>query len=511
MEVNKKKDLEVNEPEYRTAKMWQIIGFPLGSSAQIIFMMMMTVLSFYVTGIAGLGVVIVSLAMTGTRIFDGLTDPLIGLLIDRTEGRFGKIRPFLIGGYLITVVFAFLIFFTVHYVPESFRLIYFIIIYAIYMLGYSTLMMGNTAAQPILTNDPKQRPVIGGISMLYNTIVGAGFSMYIANAAVRYGGFNNIAIFHEMFFVFAIISLIMITVSVLAIAPIDHVENFGSLSERKHKPTVKDMVSTLKGNRPFQMFIIAAVSDRLAQQIANNSVIAVMIFGIIIGDFGLSGTLAGIGVVTNLIFVFFGVRFLGKLGAKKMYVINTWISIGVAIIIPLILLLGDPTQIRLNNIGLMTVAFLVFQTMFTGLRVLGNLCVSPMIPDVVDYERYRSERFAPGTVTSIYSIIDKGVGSFCQTIVGLAVAAIGFTEALPDINTPYSESIFLLAMFLGYGVLILTWVLSLVCMKFYMLDKEKMKEIQRALKARDEELEKSNHSSDESSASVGKREQLVLK
>ena len=70
---------------------------PLGSAASNVFNMlnMMFFLTFC-TEALNLNVVVVGVVMTAMRLFDGITDPIIGNIIDRTETRFGKFRPFLV-------------------------------------------------------------------------------------------------------------------------------------------------------------------------------------------------------------------------------------------------------------------------------------------------------------------------------------------------------------------------------------------------------------------------------
>jgi len=481
------KDIKEQSVVYENIKLWRLIAWPMGESGRILFLMLMILLSFYATGIAGLGVVLVGTLITATRILDGITDPLMGLWIDKTQGRFGKVRPFAIGSWIVMVGCAFLIFFTTHHIPESFRVVYFVLIYILYMMGYSTLGMSFGVANPIITKDPKKRPIIFGLSMGYTTTIGAGFGMFLASVAPRHGGFGSAGLFHELWLTFTLLSAVMFIASMVAIWKLDVPENFGN--NKKDPVKVKDMISTLKGNRPFQLFMITNITDRLSQNIANHQVINVMIFGIIIGDFAITGAISGIMLVPNLLVLLFGMRLVGKIGAKKAYIYTIWSAMAFGVLLPLLLIFGEPTLIRFDRIGFMTVAFVILNFGFSVSRLLSNMCVGPMTPDIIDYETYRSGKFAPGVIVAVNSFIDKFVTSLYQAIVAIVVAMIGFTETLPDLDTPLTNEIFAVAIFLGFGVLIFSWILSLICMKFYPLDRAKMEEIQAELKRRKEEQE----------------------
>ena len=62
----------------------------------------------------------------------------------------------------------------------------------------------------------------------------------------------------------------------------------------------------------------------------------------------------------------------------------------------------------------------------------------PMVADCSDYETFRSGRYIPGIMGTLFSLVDKLVSSLGSTVVGAAVAMIGI-HTLPDGNTPYSD------------------------------------------------------------------------
>ena len=75
--------------QYNNAKLWQIGFFSLNNCATNIAMFLMMQYSYFTQNVLGLAAAIVGLIATGTRIFDAVTDPLVGFLVDRTNGRFG--------------------------------------------------------------------------------------------------------------------------------------------------------------------------------------------------------------------------------------------------------------------------------------------------------------------------------------------------------------------------------------------------------------------------------------
>lgn len=471
------------ETKINRAKIWQIGFFAANNTATNAYMFLMMNVAYFATGIVGLGTVLVSTIITSSRIFDGVTDPIIGLWIDKTNGKYGKFRPFMLGGYLTMTIVTLLLFFTNHLVPTPLRIPYFILLYAFYIVGYTFQTAVTKSGQSVITNDPEQRPLFSTFDISMTALFFAGAGMYVSNYLVpKYGSWNNADLFVEFNLTIIAFSGILTLLAIIGIWQKDRTEFFGS--GEPVKITFKDMWSILKGNRPLQMLVVAASTDKLGTTVATNSIIMVMLFGIIIGDYGLFGVISGILMIPNIIIAILGTRFAGKFGTKKGYVVSTWLCIGIYLVLFLLLWLGDPTQISMSNMGFMTIAFLVLYILGNGLRTLSGGLVIPMIPDVTDYETYRTGRYAPGVLGTIFSFVDKMISSFGQTIIGISLAFIGFDQVFPDVTTAYSGSIFWVTMFLFFGMLMIAWIASLVAMKFYDLDKEKMEEIQTELQKR---------------------------
>lgn len=110
----------------------RVVMTPLGSAASNVFNMlnMMFFLTFC-TEALNLNVVVVGVVMTAMRLFDGITDPIIGNIIDRTETRFGKFRPFLVIGSAILLGASFAIYVGSFAIPQSFRMVWVVLWYAV--------------------------------------------------------------------------------------------------------------------------------------------------------------------------------------------------------------------------------------------------------------------------------------------------------------------------------------------------------------------------------------------
>ncbi|MGL5978231.1 MAG: MFS transporter [Erysipelotrichaceae bacterium] len=469
-------------PQYHRAKNWQVGLFALNNLSTNVYMFMMMYVSYYATGIAGLAVVTVSTILTAMRLFDGFTDPIIGFIIDKTDTKFGKFRPFMFLGNVILAVMILVLHNTTHLVPESFRLLYFIGIYGVYIIGYTFQTACTKAAQAALTNDPKQRPMFTLFDNIYMMIFQVGWMFYVSNMLLpKYDNSFTLGFFNELLVLGIALSAVFMILAVIGIAKKDNKEFFGTGQETELK--FKDYWPVLKNNRAIQMLVVAASTDKLAGSVAMNSVVSIMLFGILMGNYALSGQISALTMIPNLILIMFGTQFARKFGQKKAFVVSTWVAVITTVAMMALFLVGDPTTISLTSINLITVAFIVLLILKSGIGAICNGIVIPMIADCADYETALSGRYVPGMMGTLFSFVDKFISSFATTVIGLGLAAIGFTTVMPDANTPLTQGIFWLTMFLYFVLPILGYIASIIAMKFYPLDQTKMEEVQAEIAA----------------------------
>ena len=102
------------------AKLYQLVLFPMNNGAtNVYYILTMNFIAYYANGVLGLALMFATTIVTAMRLFDAVVDPIIGALIDRTQGRFGKFRPFMILGNLIMIASALIMFFGIRVVPDD--------------------------------------------------------------------------------------------------------------------------------------------------------------------------------------------------------------------------------------------------------------------------------------------------------------------------------------------------------------------------------------------------------
>lgn len=465
------------------ARIWQIGGFALNNTATNMYMFLMNFIAYYMTGIVGVGVVMASTFITAMRIWDGVTDPFIGFMVDKTNGKFGKNRPFMLIGNLILMGGSFIMLHVTHLLPSAGRFFFFMIIYMIYIIGYTFQCVVTKSAQSCLTNDPKQRPMFTIFDGTYNTILFAVMPIIFTGKLVpKYGGFTA-EFFHDAWMIVAPVSLLFTLIAIFCIAPKDRQEYFGT-----GKPVLikfKDYWDVLKHNRAIQMLVISAGTDKLALQSQSNATVGVLIYAIICGNYALNGVVAGYASIPTFLFLLFGAGYIAtKLGQRKAMIFGTIGGLASCILMVILFYAGDPTTMAFpgstgfQGWNFFSITFLVLWLAMKGFTGISGNIVIPMTADCADYEVYRTGRYVPGLMGTLFSFVDKMISSLTTSIIGLMCAFIGFREQLPTVDTPYSAELKFIGIFCMFGLLILGLLCNIIAMKYYPLTKEKMTEIQ---------------------------------
>lgn len=382
-------------------------------------------------------------------------------------------------GNLIMLGTVVLMFTTTHRIPAGLpRVVYWTVIYLVYIIGYTFQNASTRGGQSVLTNDPKQRPMFARIDSIINALLFAGMAVYITDTLVgKYQGFTA-ELFREVIFTFGPISLLLTVLAMIGISEKDRPETYAKLGKQASYG-FKDIFRIIKNNRAIQMLVVAASTDKLATQVRQNSVVGIMLYGIIIGNYKMLSRMSMITLIPSMIMIVLGTGVAARFSSKKATVLFTWCSIISSALMGAVLIFGDPTKISLENIGFMTIAYIGgLYTLVYGFANINVGLATPMIADCADYELYQSGNYAPALMGTVFGFFDKVISSFAATIVGWFCVLIGYADRFPTQEDPLTSGIFWVTLFLFIGMPILGWVASLIAMKFYPLDKEKMIEVQ---------------------------------
>ena len=512
------------------AKMWEIMMYALNNTSTNTYMVVVGYISYFLIGIVGLASVLAGSIVTIMRVWDGVTDPFVGMMVDKTNGKFGKNRPFIVIGQIIMFATTFVMFNFIPKMGTGVRFIVFIIIYMIYIIGYTCQCVVTKSAQTCLTNDPKQRPIFAMCDTVYNIVLmNIMFPIIVtdvlvpkftltaeANAAEiaslvaqnpalagiveKSGGslsaFYNPGLFTTMQLMFGGLSAVFAVCAIIALWRKDNPKYFGLGTTQK--VGIKDYVDTLAHNRAIQMLVVSASTDKLFMSTKSNATVMICLFGIIFGNYAAFSSYSQItSIPICLISLLLMNKIARQMGQKASMLVGTWGGIIGSIAITLFLFFfnpkGDASKFSLPAFRLIrpdtwgtlftgwTTTALIFVLLviaWSGVQALSSSIVITMTADCADYEVYRTGKYVPGLMGTLFSFVDKLVSSFAPMVAGVMFSMCGYTDHNPVMGDPITPGLRGGVVFCAYGMIMIGLVCNLIAMKFYPLTKEKMEEIQ---------------------------------
>jgi len=144
-----------NGPYKLSAK--EKIGYGLGDTASnLYFQMFINFLLFFYTDVFGIPAAVAGTLFVVSRFWDAVNDPLMGIVADRTNSRWGKFRPYLIWIMLPIAVIGVLMFSTPDLSIQN-KIIYAFITYILMMMAYTAINIPYSALLGVLSPDTQQR------------------------------------------------------------------------------------------------------------------------------------------------------------------------------------------------------------------------------------------------------------------------------------------------------------------------------------------------------------------
>lgn len=178
------KNLNLNEKG--KLKLISKIGFGIGDLGGNLFV---TVIGFYLlyylTDIVRIPSALAGTALMIGKIWDAITDPLVGYLSDNTKSRWGRRKPYLFIGSILLLLGMIIMFAKPGIVNKNLLFIYIVIIYCFLNTAYTLVNIPYGALTPELTKDYHERTELNGYRMSFaviGTMVGAALTLPIVNS-----------------------------------------------------------------------------------------------------------------------------------------------------------------------------------------------------------------------------------------------------------------------------------------------------------------------------------------
>ena len=392
----------------------------------------------YYTDTALIGAGAVATMFLVCRVFDGISDLVMGAVVDKTKTKWGKARPWLILSGPLSLIGIYLLMNVPMGMSEGSKLAY---AYATYIfmavIVYTIYGIANTALLPLMSRDHGETTMLATFSAVGNNLIGLLAGASITPLVLNLG-------WQKASLILGAVACVMILFSGLLNKEI---ATEGDDMARPAVPMKEQLPAVLK-NKYFWLLLLIGMFSLLM----NANAIGAQIYfcNIVIGNPMFMSTLMTAGQLPGLI-ILFAMPYISKRWSKQ-----TFLLIGAVFLILGFVITG----IAGDNTTMIVVG--------TVIRSLGAgpllSAVFALIPDVVEYGNWKYGIRSEGLISSAQSIGSKvgiGLGS---ALTGWILAGVGYSGAP---GAPVSDAVVSAVRFdytwLGaiFGVLILVIVLLL--------------------------------------------------
>lgn len=415
----------------------------------IIYTAMSAFLMLYYTDYAGVSALAVGTIMMISRVFDGVSDIIMGVIVDRTKSRFGKARPWLLRMCIPFAVSGVLLF----SVPASWsstpKLVYVFITYnLVSTVLYTAINVPYSALNALMTQDPYERSVL---SIFRNLLATAGtLTINICTLPlVEYFG-DNASAWTKTFCVLGLLSVIAFLINFFGTK--ERVKPAGAEEGKVEDVPFGTGIKALFKNKYWIMmtgmlalfFLMYSVNGGATVYYAKD----------ILGDRNLVGTINGIFNIVQIASMFFIAMLVRKYGKRNVFALG---------------LVLDIVGMMLLNFSNGAMSLIIVSSIIRG---VGNACggatMWAMVSDTIDYGEWKTGVRTEGLVNSACSFgykIGNGIGS---ALLGLILEIGGYIGEAATQTTSALTSIRVCFVWIPVGV----YIAGLVIMKFYHLDRE---------------------------------------
>lgn len=375
--------------------------------SQAVDVVLLMQLTYFCTNALGLPAAIVGTLMLVCRLFDGVTDLIAGIIVDKTHTKWGKARPYelcIIGVWVTTVL--------LFSCPNFGTVGKTIFVFLAYTLNTSVFVTLESASEPVYlrrafkTNQDQAKilSTSGILVMIFSTIAGIALPLLISMWGSQPGGWTKISL------VYAIPFGIMGTFRFLLVKEMDDFTE-ADAGDTQKKATLKEALMILVNNKYILIYCVTMLLQNLITNIT--SAVALYYAQYILGNLALNSVLSMIGL-----FVPFALIFLPKLMQKKGLM-------GIARICTLVAVVGYLAKMFGSiSFPVLIIASIVVAVAGLPLNMMGHIITI----ECIDYGEWKNN------ISGVEGVYGSLSGFAVKVGTGLASAVVGIVMGMTDFD-----------------------------------------------------------------------------
>lgn len=450
------------------------IGYGFGDMASSMFWKVFSAyLPIFYTNVFGLDLSIAALLFLVTKIWDAVSDPMMGIIADRTNTKWGKYRPYLLW-IAIPFAIAGVLLFTTPNLGETGKNIWAFATYILMMTIYTAINVPYGSMLGVMTEDTDEKTVFSSYRMFFaytGSFIVLALWEPLCNSIAGVSGkltYDPQAWQTAMI----VVSTICLVLFVLTF----------KMTRERIKPaikqsSIKEDFKSLLHNGPWWILLggvlffnffgavrYAVIPYYFTTQITEGATLSFLSIEFLF----YAGIFFTIGEIANMIGVVVATPITFKLGKKSTFLYSLFVIMALCVAFYYV-----PTN---STAGYWTLLILQIATgIFTGI-------ISPLVwsmyADISDYAELKFKTASTGLIFSSSSMAQKFGGAFGTSAVLWLLAAFGFNTAEGAVQTADAiEGLRLLISWIPAGIA----ALSAIFIFIYPLTTNRMKEITKQL------------------------------
>ncbi|MFA5766192.1 MAG: glycoside-pentoside-hexuronide (GPH):cation symporter [Bacilli bacterium] len=342
----------------------------------------------------------ISLLLVLGRFWDAINDPIMGTIIENTKGRWGKFKPWIIIGAVLTAIVIVILFNVRTFTGWNF-VIFFAVSYFVWEITFTMNDISYWSMLASLSTDAKKRNKITTLAVVF-----AGVGAFAANAIIALASGDMVRFYGGVSIGIAFSLVACQALTVFGVK--EDAKIIAQNNAKKENVSFKDMILTIKNNDQLlwitlAMFLYNIGSSLLASTLAYNMIYLEINYG------GIEGTLLVLCLgVSSILLQSFYASLANKFKRSKLLVYSLSLTIAGYV---MLLLLGF-TFIPINIITICIFAIFVFSG-----QAIFYMVLTVNLTNTIEYNEYKTGERREGIIFSLRPFMAKFAGAITQLII----------------------------------------------------------------------------------------------
>ena len=407
----------------------------------------------FLTDNYGLAAGLAATLIAVSKFYDAFADVAMGIVSDRTRSRWGRRRPYLIGGAVLLAVSLLAIFAAPNFAGETARTVYMALILMFYATAYTIFNVPYMAMPGEMTRDYHERS-----ELMRWRVYGVGMAILIASAIGPklldwFGGGGDA--YAKMAMVFA---PIIILAGIVAFAGTAHAP---STERSATHHGIGAQIRSAAGNRPFVVLVLVKFITLMSLGV--QSIFPFFFQRILAVPNGVLGTYFLYQTSMFLIAPSLWLWCSRRWGKKRTFMaalalsLPVWLSWMLAV-------QGEPLwMVYLRGV--------VIGISGSGVILMGQ----SMLPDTMEYDHLRTGLRREGVFAALYTTVEKFSGAIGVALVGALLGAYGYVQSRGGAVDQPASALWAIRIAMAYVPAAIT-LAGMAALAFYDLDERKLNE-----------------------------------